>query len=190
MIITEIRRSERHAYNVLLCSYNLLHRPCYRVARWRNRRLQRWLTKTRRFFMPIPCGELRPQGKQVPAIPPSSTPLACYASRFPAPRNIHSLTHSLTTPPIYTIHSLATTTATATATTTHTAHPPRRRERYSPAPFQQLFKATASTAQASRVPALTRQGEHIATESSSRTVLEDCAATARAGITLGISTAE
>ena len=53
-----------------------------------------WLTKTRRFFMPIPCGELRPQGKQVPAIPPSSTPLACYASRFPAPRNIHSLTHS------------------------------------------------------------------------------------------------
>lgn len=52
-----------------------------------------WLTKTRRFFMPIPCGELRPQGKQVPAIPPWSTPLACYASRFPAPRNIHSLTH-------------------------------------------------------------------------------------------------
>ncbi|GAB7335478.1 hypothetical protein MBLNU13_g07835t1 [Cladosporium sp. NU13] len=153
------------------------------------------LTKATRFFMPIPCGELRPQGRQGKR-PPSRRRL-----RLPVtPRVLfHRATfNSLTTPPTYTTHSLATTTTTtATATTLLATYPSRWRERQPPALSRGLFITSSvySKHRASRVPAPpppapAPQGEHIATERYSRTVLEDCAVTARAGIPPGIFTAE
>lgn len=76
--------------------------------------LQCRLTKATRFFMPIPCGELRPQGKQASARHPAvdSACLLQYASRFPSTAQ-HSLTHD-SAHLHHTTHSLATTTTTAT----------------------------------------------------------------------------